>query len=133
MSAQHGSQDSALSHIDAEIHLADRLVDGDLGEHVGIPSTEQVASVADQAAKMNMRKLGSRCARSPAAGACLCGKAVHYRSGPLPTTERARHTSSTSRPPTYAQEHFPPHILHACAVRSFTVTNSFTRRWKRAP
>jgi len=60
MAVRHGSQDSASTHIDAEVHLADRLVDGDLGEHVGIPSTEQIASVADQAAKMRMSKLGSR-------------------------------------------------------------------------
>eukprot|EP00967_Tisochrysis_lutea_P006319 scaffold7488_cov37-Tisochrysis_lutea.AAC.2 len=59
MAAQHGSQDA--SHLEIKSQLISRLVHGDLGEHAGIPSMEQVASVADQAAKMNMRKLGSRC------------------------------------------------------------------------
>jgi hypothetical protein len=137
MVVRHGSQDAASSQ-HAEVHLADRLVNGDLGEHAGIPSTEQVASVADQAAKMNMSKLGSRCvahgsrtARSPFAGAYLCGITFRHGSGPLPQlgpqdTYTARGASNT------CLKALSSRALPVCAARNFTETNSFTRRW-RAP
>jgi len=57
MAALHASQEA--SHLEHEPHYHNQLMDGDLGEP-GLPSTEEVDSVATQAIKANMRKLGSR-------------------------------------------------------------------------